>query len=758
MIQVHAPRRRLARAVTAVLAVTATGLATPSVAASPALSATAGAEQRTDQQDTLTLPAGTRIISSGPTGFLSTHTEGSTSVHLWTAHKDGARTRLPGSLYTGVSGTDIVVRASGTTRTHIDMSTGIETLTYDLGTLGGAPTPHLYLATGFVASTTVDGVRALHLFSRDEQGGLAHREVTGLSAGATYLRVEPGTPGSFLVHYVTQEGGADRYRMAIVDTASASVAETYDTLGTTVRSGSAVSSTHAAWIEWDARTGATLAVVRRGGTDIRRTPIGEAGLGSTVQLTGDWVVVGVTRGGDATVAGPRIDYRLTARPLEGGAPVRLLDHVTHTTRTSDGGIIATGGTVGQGEGLYRIAPDPATGAPATSLLATTGVPTALTLTAETPPGGVVDLDRRETPLKASWTFSRHNALVSLVLTHTPSGKQWTSTSAMHSPTVPFSFTWNGTVDRALPAYNGDYTWTMTAKPANGIGPDIVRTGGFTVTRAPEPHDFNDNGSPDLLVRNTAGLMTSFDGGHVLSVPETDVFQPSALGTGWNTYTLVTATGDIGGTKAGDLVGRDKTGLLWLHQGNGKGLAPRTKVGGGWQIYNRLTAGSDLTGDGRPDLLATDTAGALWLYKATGAASAPFADRRRIGGGWGGYNELTATGDIGGAAAGDLVARDSAGVLWLYLGKGDGTFAPRTRISGGWGQYTKLIGIGDTDSDGRNDLVAYDEKNAPHSNLHVYRGKGDWRAPFAAGQALRNSDMYYRDFTGLGLGTGGHRVY
>ncbi|KQX50066.1 hypothetical protein ASE09_17200 [Streptomyces sp. Root66D1] len=44
-----------------------------------------------------------------------------------------------------------------------------------------------------------------------------------------------------------------------------------------------------------------------------------------------------------------------------------------------------------------------------------------------------------------------------------------------------------------------------------------------------------------------------------------------------------------------------------------------------------------------------------------------------------YKEVTAVGNVAGAAAGDLVARDSAGVLWLHLGKGDGAFAPRTRF-------------------------------------------------------------------------------
>ncbi|MEU7292015.1 hypothetical protein AB0A76_02230 [Streptomyces exfoliatus] len=121
---------------------------------------------------------------------------------------------------------------------------------------------------------------------------------------------------------------------------------------------------------------------------------------------------------------------------------------------------------------------------------------------------------------------------------------------------------------------------------------------------------------------------------------------------------------------------------------------RHRLAGGWGTYHRLTGGSDLTGDGRADLVAADKAGVLWLYRGTGRDTAPFAARVRIGGGWGMYDQLTAVGSLAGGPAGDLVARDRTGVLWLYLGKGDGTFAPRTRIGGGWSQYSEIVGIGD----------------------------------------------------------------
>ncbi|WP_189853169.1 FG-GAP repeat domain-containing protein, partial [Streptomyces omiyaensis] len=96
------------------------------------------------------------------------------------------------------------------------------------------------------------------------------------------------------------------------------------------------------------------------------------------------------------------------------------------------------------------------------------------------------------------------------------------------------------------------------------------------------------------------------------------------------------------------------------------------------------------------------------------------------GGWTAYNQITATGNIGGAPAGDLIARDKNGVLWLYLGKGDGTFTARRQIGGGWNAYTDTLGIGDADYDGRPDLFAY----GPNKTAYFYAGTGDLGRPFA----------------------------
>ncbi|MFE1455910.1 FG-GAP repeat domain-containing protein [Streptomyces sp. NPDC058735] len=159
------------------------------------------------------------------------------------------------------------------------------------------------------------------------------------------------------------------------------------------------------------------------------------------------------------------------------------------------------------------------------------------------------------------------------------------------------------------------------------------------------------------------------------------------------------------------------------------FASRIRIGGGWNTYVQLTGGSDLNDDGRADLVAADKSGALWLYRGTGNYKAPFEKRVKIGtGGWGTYNQILAVGDIAGAPAGDLVARDRSGVLWLYLGYGDGHFAPRSRIGGGWNAYTHLVNIGDANLDDRPDLYGIN-RNEPTSPF-LHRATGAWRTPFA----------------------------
>jgi hypothetical protein len=166
------------------------------------------------------------------------------------------------------------------------------------------------------------------------------------------------------------------------------------------------------------------------------------------------------------------------------------------------------------------------------------------------------------------------------------------------------------------------------------------------------------------------------------------------GTGWNIYNKVLAPGNLGSTKAYEILGRDKSGVLWLYKGNANGsLQSRVKVGTGWNVYTEMLGQGDLSGDGKTDLLARDSAGVLWLYKGTGDAAAPFTARTKVGSGWNTYNYLMSTGDLNADGRTDLLARDTTGALWRYNGTGNAAapFTARVKIgNSGWNTYALMF--------------------------------------------------------------------
>ncbi|MEV4333041.1 VCBS repeat-containing protein [Streptomyces sp. NPDC049597] len=170
--------------------------------------------------------------------------------------------------------------------------------------------------------------------------------------------------------------------------------------------------------------------------------------------------------------------------------------------------------------------------------------------------------------------------------------------------------------------------------------------------------------------------------------------PVTVGTGWGIYNKVLSTGNLAGAGADDLLARDGSGTLWLYLGYGNGtLTGRSKVGTGWGIYNQITGKGDLTGDGKADIVARDGGGTLWLYKGTGSRTAPFSARTKIGTGWNMFNNLVSVGDIDLDGTTDLIARDTAGALYLYKGTGSATspFKPRVKIgSSGWNTYRLMF--------------------------------------------------------------------
>ncbi|MFB7102229.1 FG-GAP repeat domain-containing protein [Streptomyces hydrogenans] len=719
-------RRRLAGAVTTVLAVTlgATALTAPAYAApltSGALAAgtTADANPAADPDpitDPIAYPVGSRLVGAGVSGFLTTTNDNVTTFRRYT---DGSGQAYDGAVYLrSTATTDFLVFRGSRTITQRNLRTN-GVLDVAVGTLPGDAKWAGAAADAVFTTVTTEAGTVL----RKHVDDVPAVTVTGLPADASMVMVTPATPEHAKVSF-TQNGLG---KWGLLDLVTGVF-----TPGAAGIHGQVVSATHLAWMT-DSTTdqGPRVFVADRATGTVVEAPVPAVpSLGNLqVGLVGDWVLWGQKGGMGFTQ--PSVHHAITAYNVTTKATVKVLDHAYEFTSAPDGSLYARGGLVGQGEGMYRVAAT-GDGSLKTVQVAATGEPTEVIVRDSTVPPAVLDFD----PAGAftfSWTLSRAVRNPKLTLRHVRTGKisssSWTPSTS--TPTV----TWgddNWEENRA----NGDYTWELTGEAANGIGPAVTARGSFTLVRKAQPHDFNDNGSPDLLHRDSAGRLwrtdlyyrpiDSWRGVHEAS-------EKAYIGSGWGVYDRIEAAGNLGGSQVGDLLARDKSGVLWLYQGKGTGnFAARVQVGGGWQAYDKITAGSDLTGDGRVDALATDRSGVLWLYAGTGNATKPFLPRKKIGTGWGVHNDITAVGNIAGGAAGDLVARDKDGVLWLYLGKGDGTFAPRTKIGGGWDAFRPLIASGDADGDGRLDLMGL---GVSHQSPKLYKSTGDWKAPFRAGEVM-----------------------
>ncbi|MFE0649269.1 VCBS repeat-containing protein [Streptomyces sp. NPDC059534] len=737
----RAARRRLTAAVITVLAVTAGTAATgaPAVAA-PAAGTVAGAPAA-DPLPFPTLPARTEVIGSGTSGFLGStehyDSEGMYGYEYRWYRPNGTSTLLSEAYSAGPAlpnafVSDIVPIPDtydyGIIRLRDMTAPDAAPVAIDLRQLGSTrKVVAAYGSTLLVQARTANGAKELHLVSKSGTT-VSDVKVTGVPADLDEVITATGTPGTAVVSYRPSGAGSwSKTGVVVIDLATGAVTGTYAPPATGSGEYEPAVVSPAKLVRWQ---GENLVVTDRAtGTDTTIT-VGRADGAKVLGLFGDWVAYGrSTTTGGGTAGDPLLP--LTVRPLAGGRTFTVLDRVSSVVSAPGGTLLARGGTVGGKEGVYRVKLG-SDGTPTAELVATTGESTALTFLSTTI-GPVVDLDAQNNRVRLDWNLSHGHFTYTVELIHKQSRQRYHH--EMSSDYGSFSFLWRGNFawrenDPGKAAFNGDYTWELTAKPTNGIGPALHATGDFKVVRKPKMHDFDDNGAPDLLFRDSQGTLrrldTMYDVWKSKVVPAED---PEYIGGGWQGYSLIESVGDVAGTTAPDVVGRDAAGVLWLHQGTGnqrKPLADRVRIGAGWNVYDKLAGGGDFTGDGRADVLATDRSGVMWLYKGTGKPSAPLANRTKVGAGWGIYNQISAVGNVAGAAPGDFVARDKAGVLWLYLGNGNGTFAKRVKISAGWNQYTHIVGIGDGTMDGRADLYAF----GPENTSYVYPGTGSWRTPFA----------------------------
>ena len=326
------------------------------------------------------------------------------------------------------------------------------------------------------------------------------------------------------------------------------------------------------------------------------------------------------------------------------------------------------------------------------------------------------------------------------------GRVSTTVKATNTPVLSPDLTGDGRADLVLAARNG----RTVVRPGDGrghfrrgIAPSKMQQGRDLLTPL---GDVNGDRRNDLLSRDRAtGKVVVWLG------RGNGTFRAQHLRARFNGYNLVTA-GDVDGDRRVDLLARDSRGILWLYHGKGNGGFPsRRALGGGWQAYDAIVA-ADFTKDGVTDVMVRKAGGKTAYVRPNlgrgifGAGVGPYPALRRVGRVVSATNVmgdstpdvLTVTGsrvdvlqrnagtelgrpivtnlDLSRAnlvlnagdwnrdGHGDVIYRETSGVVYLTLGNGAGRFTGRYSFGNGMSTATLLAAVGDMNGDGAMDLM------------------------------------------------------
>lgn len=245
-----------------------------------------------------------------------------------------------------------------------------------------------------------------------------------------------------------------------------------------------------------------------------------------------------------------------------------------------------------------------------------------------------------------------------------------------------------------------------------------------VTQFTAQHDWNGDLDADVLAIQDDGDLILYPGNSAAGWGT-----PRQIGSGWQTRDQVQMAGDWDGDGDTDIIARNPdNGDLWLYRGDGSGgFSGWGVIGIRWNVFDEIVAPGDWDNDGDDDLIARRASdGALFLYEGDGAGG--FDDSLQIGTGWQTRDLITPVGDWNGDGNNDLLARNPAnGDLWLYAGNGIGAFSAYRPIGSGWNQFDALVGPGDFSGDVHSDVLA----RTSAGDLYMYRGDGTsgWLWPY-----------------------------
>jgi hypothetical protein len=156
----------------------------------------------------------------------------------------------------------------------------------------------------------------------------------------------------------------------------------------------------------------------------------------------------------------------------------------------------------------------------------------------------------------------------------------------------------------------------------------------TVDQLSGPGDFDGDGHNDIIGRNTATSQLVLYRGN-----GTGGFIGSTVigASGWNSLSLIMSPGDFNNDGHPDVLARNTSNQLMLYPGTGTGFGSATVSGTGWSAFSKLVAGGDVDGDGNNDLIAFDGS-SVKLYHGSGAGGFT-GTAATIGTGWTGYTTI-----------------------------------------------------------------------------------------------------------------------
>lgn len=258
---------------------------------------------------------------------------------------------------------------------------------------------------------------------------------------------------------------------------------------------------------------------------------------------------------------------------------------------------------------------------------------------------------------------------------------------------------------------GDGRGRTVAQTAWGTGwnamPDLVSGYGWTA-----------RGASGILAIARDGVMRRYDGKRSVSLSPAYV---SAVDSSRVTEAVV--VGDVVGSERADVVTRDASGLLYLHETLSSGrISAGRQIGNGWNSMEQVVAVGDVDFDGGPDLLARHRDGRLLVYPMLPDGDGRFGSPYQVGQGFASYTLVAAPAWNPDSGVAVLAIHRSTGALRAFYARGRASLAGGATIGSGWAGFKDLVALDDPVGSGRPGLLA----RAPSGAAWIYLGDGNGR--------------------------------